>query len=401
MKLTGVKILLIFSVVILITQLITGIGIDTVEALKGVKEEKAKVEKVLDNKTLDEAKKMCKSGGIQTAYGTSKGTSLKSIKTNEKNADKVWKKLKELGFSDEASAGIMGNMLYESEMDSGKAEAVHSVNTAQGYGLVQWTGSRRTKLEDFAKKKGKKANDIDLQLEFLEDELKTGYKQVYNKLKDNKNVADSTHIFLAEFEIPNKQLSHDICRMVAGYEYLDKYGGTGSGGKATESSEPDEKGKFDKSRGEYTGNLEFDPFIKQKPVNKSTGIKDGNEGTIQAQDSYSVATVVTKIVGLVMIFVCVALALYMVLTSLSVLAMTFMGVRAGESRIVRMLLGNNFVDKMLSEGLKAVIGIFLLRLFISTVLFLLAITGMINNIQGILIEYLSYAIDAMFRGTSK
>lgn len=80
--------------------------------------------------------------------------------------DKVWYSLKALGFSDEAVAGAMGNISRESGFSP------TNLNSSSGaYGLAQWKGDRKTKLENYARSKGKTIDDIDIQIEFLIAEL--------------------------------------------------------------------------------------------------------------------------------------------------------------------------------------------------------------------------------------
>lgn len=71
---------------------------------------------------------------------------------------------KDKGLADVQVAAIMGNMYAESGMNPGASEV-----GGGGFGLCQWTGGRRTKLESYAASVGKPASDLATQLEFFWD----------------------------------------------------------------------------------------------------------------------------------------------------------------------------------------------------------------------------------------
>lgn len=112
-------------------------------------------------------------GQACSTVGASYSTPLDipSLKGND-NAEKIWNFLKEQGLSDEQAAGVMGNIQQESGFDPGAAEVVPS-HAGQGYGIMQWTGPRRTALEDFAGLKGIPASDLGVQIAFLLTEIET------------------------------------------------------------------------------------------------------------------------------------------------------------------------------------------------------------------------------------
>ena len=96
-----------------------------------------------------------------------------------KTAKAVVDHLKGLGFSGNAIAGIMGNMAQECGFnlgDENKTEASggsSSVASNQaGFGLIQWTGGRRTALQALAKTMGGKESDLKVQLAQLDLDLK-------------------------------------------------------------------------------------------------------------------------------------------------------------------------------------------------------------------------------------
>lgn len=81
--------------------------------------------------------------------------------------EKVWFALKDLDYSDEAVAGAMGNIDYESSGFS--TVAVES--NGEGIGLCQWSFDRKKNLKDYANSKGLTWEDEDTQVEFLIGEI--------------------------------------------------------------------------------------------------------------------------------------------------------------------------------------------------------------------------------------
>ena len=84
--------------------------------------------------------------------------------------EKVWWALINVGYSKEATAGVMGNIYAESGFNAGAVEGGSGI----GFGLCQWSFGRRTKLEAYAASKGVPPSDADTQIEFLLGELSPG-----------------------------------------------------------------------------------------------------------------------------------------------------------------------------------------------------------------------------------
>ena len=84
--------------------------------------------------------------------------------------EKVWIALTEAGYSEYATAGVMGNMQAESDFDPAAGEAGYSIESG-GIGLVQWTNDGRggsggnTNLRKYAESIGKSWTDEDVQIE--------------------------------------------------------------------------------------------------------------------------------------------------------------------------------------------------------------------------------------------
>lgn len=92
------------------------------------------------------------------------------------NKEKIWNFLrgldgnlaKDRALSEEQAAGLMGNIRQEAgeNFDPGISEK----SGGGGYGIVQWTGPRRTNLENAARKKGVAVSDLSFQLSYLYEE---------------------------------------------------------------------------------------------------------------------------------------------------------------------------------------------------------------------------------------
>lgn len=143
--------------------------------------------------------------------------------------EKVWFLLKNLGFSDIAAAGAMGNFHYESgSFDPTKVESGYTEMNG-GIGICQWTNNgrgsegRNTNLRRYAESKGKTWQDEDIQVNFLRAELGGGgdasayaTKQFLDRReyygvnvayedgwKNSTTVEDATKAFCYSFERPS------------------------------------------------------------------------------------------------------------------------------------------------------------------------------------------------------
>ena len=162
------------------------------------------------------------------------------------NEEKIWNYLKAKGLPDCGIAGLMGNLYAESSLvptnlqnsyekalsftDAAYTAAVDNgtyqnfVKDSAGYGLAQWTyWSRKKNLLDFAKKKGKSIGDLEMQLDFLWNELQ-GYTVVISTLKTAKTVRAASDSVLLNFERPADQSEAAKTRRAGfGQKFYDKY----------------------------------------------------------------------------------------------------------------------------------------------------------------------------------
>ena len=109
----------------------------------------------------------------------------------------------QLGYPDEAIAGIMGNLYQESRFF-----ATARNKSDAGFGLAQWTGQRNNDIMTWMKSNNLNSNDYINQIKYLNYELTKQWVYTGNNLKNNKSVAptsandvsDATTIFYVTYE---------------------------------------------------------------------------------------------------------------------------------------------------------------------------------------------------------
>ena len=159
----------------------------------------------------------------------------------------IWNFFKNKGLNDYAIAGIMGNLYAESGLisnnlqnnfekslkmsdeeyttavDNGKYK--NFVKDKAGYGLAQWTyWSRKEALLNYAKQSKRSIGDIEMQCEFLWNELSSGVfkTKVLPVLKSAKSVKQASDIMLTEFEKPANAESHKAKRLQYSEDFYKK-----------------------------------------------------------------------------------------------------------------------------------------------------------------------------------
>lgn len=171
-----------------------------------------------------------------SSFGTISGNDVK---------EQVWNYLKSAGFSEEATAAVMGNMEAESGVDP---TSIQSGGAGPAAGICQWenynTKSGRWKtLNDFASSRGKDWTDLQCQLDFLMTELEsmftayTGRVYTYSngtqvwwptqmtseQFKKLTDVDTATEIFCRVFERPS--IPHMDTRIQSANAYYNLYHG--------------------------------------------------------------------------------------------------------------------------------------------------------------------------------
>lgn len=175
---------------------------------------------------------ICKA--ISSTSITTNGPSNGQIVPNDGSvAPTIWNFLIEKGFSNECAAGVMGNVMRESSMNS------NLTNKSSGaYGLFQWLGDRKSKLIAYANSKGKPTSDVMTQLEFMWSEISTKghyeaslfvkkFGSLENFMKIS-NVDEATIGWEKTFERANETASGYAKRKKFAWEFYNKFAKKGS-----------------------------------------------------------------------------------------------------------------------------------------------------------------------------
>lgn len=116
---------------------------------------------------------------------------------------------KKFGLSDEE---------YTAQVDSGKIDKETFMHDSAGYGLCQWTHwSRKQTLYDFAKGERASIGSLEMQCEYLCEDLTSRYNTLYCNLcaetgTDYRAVYRATKEFMLKYEKPANQTEANIER---------------------------------------------------------------------------------------------------------------------------------------------------------------------------------------------
>lgn len=147
----------------------------------------------------------------------------------------IQQKLMSMGFTASAAAGVVGNLVQESGL---RTDAIGDNGTSGG--LAQWHNERLDALKRFAAARGKKWTDLDTQIEFLAEEMRTSYANTYAKMQSAELPEIAGQIMTDEYEIPDPASANYAQRqanaraayeaMQSGNKQADDYHGGGGGG---------------------------------------------------------------------------------------------------------------------------------------------------------------------------
>ena len=148
----------------------------------------------------------------------------------------IQQKLMSMGFTASAAAGVVGNLVQESGL---RTDAIGDNGTSGG--LAQWHNERWEKLKRFAAARGKDWTDLDTQIEFLAEEMRTSYADTYAKMQSAELPEIASQIMTDEYEKPDSASANYAQRQAnarAAYEAMrsgnkqadDYHGGDGGGG---------------------------------------------------------------------------------------------------------------------------------------------------------------------------
>lgn len=142
---------------------------------------------------------------VRLGIGISGGASTYSHELrNDATTQFVWSFFRERGYSDAATAGIMGNLQQESGIDPTR----YQNNGGPGRGLAQWTvNQRHAVLEKFANDMGRDWTDLEAQCLFIDSEINGSQKNYFKKqcgsvdnFKALTDVAEAVTVFEKAYE---------------------------------------------------------------------------------------------------------------------------------------------------------------------------------------------------------
>lgn len=131
-----------------------------------------------------------------------------------------------LGLNGAATCGVMANIGAESGFDP----AIVEIGVGAGYGICQWSFSRRDSLEAFLAERGFAMDSLSGQLYFMKSELESSYKSsVYDKLLSIPNTAEGAYeagrIWCLKYESPKNKESESVRRgNLAKRDYWPQWG---------------------------------------------------------------------------------------------------------------------------------------------------------------------------------
>lgn len=146
---------------------------------------------------------------------------------------KIREGLKARGMPEHVANAFIANFKDESNLNPGINEAAPVVPGSRGgFGLAQWTGPRRKALEAFAAQTGRPVDDLDVQLDFLMQELQGPEARAGATIMSAKNAPEAAAAIVNSFLRPAEE---NRSRREAAYLGMD---GGGASSVADPLSDP-------------------------------------------------------------------------------------------------------------------------------------------------------------------
>lgn len=152
--------------------------------------------------------KLTVNGNNVTGGGSGGGTTPPELTTDqEKNAWQIWQFFKAKGWTEQAIAGMLGNM----QSESGIMPDIDELSGGGGYGLVQWTP--KSKLVDWCNERGLDYRTLDAQCQRIQWEVENNVQWFSNPQRP-----DLTYISFVQFtKLTDVKLAADY--FIAFYEH--------------------------------------------------------------------------------------------------------------------------------------------------------------------------------------
>jgi len=101
--------------------------------------------------------------------------------------------LQSRGWTKEQAAGIVGNLLAESSLNTSARNSGDGRDGSDSIGVGQWNSTRARALMKFAGNRGKDWRDFETQLAFVDWELNNSHKSVGDRLRAARDIKEATH----------------------------------------------------------------------------------------------------------------------------------------------------------------------------------------------------------------
>ena len=140
------------------------------------------------------------------------------------------------GWSPAQAAGIVGNLMAESNLRTHARNAGDGRDGSDSIGIAQWNADRAERLKRYAAARGTDWKDLNTQLEFVDLELRTTHAS--DNLLKAKTARDAAAAFVTDFEKPagsnrGAEYSHGWAKRLKHAEtFLNAYGGGPAPSKA-------------------------------------------------------------------------------------------------------------------------------------------------------------------------
>lgn len=211
------------------------------------------------------------------------GSSSASI-TGSNNAEKIWNYMKDSGFTDMATAGVMGQMYAESGLNpasgnatekAGKGNPYANGEDSYGIGLLQWTGPLHKEL---VKATNGNWKDLKTQMKVTVDKLKSdGLKKKLNAQKSISNAVATIYYSTMGVGIysydpyANNPRESFVARVSYANKYYKKFKGSKSTGSSDDDTSTDDTSTDDTSSSSSSSGSS-DPSASAADAEKSSSI---------------------------------------------------------------------------------------------------------------------------------
>lgn len=111
------------------------------------------------------------------------------------NKKVAWDYFTKMGYSKEMTAGIIGNLITESNLNP----TIDAYDNSGSYGIAQWLGGRKEGLYDFASNTGLNADDFTTQLKYIHHELQNGESGAMARMQNGGSSPEQQALLFSKY----------------------------------------------------------------------------------------------------------------------------------------------------------------------------------------------------------